>query len=254
MLVIKASFGGLGSNSMNPAVGGQVFVYFSWSGALSAWGVPRLWPSGISVGAPSVLSPLQYSAEQVMHLATGAGTRAGHFLESYPVSPIATTIAAWLNHVLRTVLDPHYIDLLLGNVPGDIGTVSAVLLLAGGSYLFYKGIITWHAPVGFLATFVVLVWIFGGLPLNLGWFSGLPFFHLLSGATLLAALFLGTDPVTSPLSRGGMVVFGIGIGTLSFLIRILGAAEEAVFMAILLMNISVPAIDRLMERRAHGTA
>lgn len=253
MLVIKATFGGLGANWMNPAVGGQVFAYFSWTSALSAWSLPRAWLSDVSAGPPLGVSPLQFLAGQASRIGSaelhqGAAT----LLRGYPASNTAKAVADWLSQTFRFSVDPHFLDLAAGSVPGDIGSVSPILLLLGAAYLFHRRFITWHAPAGFLASFLLFVWIFGGVPENRGWFTGFPLFQLFTGSTILAAFFLCTDPVTSPLSRHGMLVYGIGIGFFAFLMRVFGGAEEAVFLAILLMNIAVPAIDQLAERKRHA--
>jgi len=254
MLVIKASFGGLGTNWMNPAVGGQVFAYFSWSGALSAWVTPRFWPQGIATGPPLGLSPLEYIASHSVDGAHLAGKVSAALLHSYPVSTAAEAIASWISDSLRLTIDPHFVDLFFGNVPGALGGVSVLLLLLGSIHLFRRRIITWQAPVAFLTSFLALVWVFGGLPANRGWFAGAPVLQLFSGATVLAALYLISDPVTTPLAGRGMVIFGIGTGIFAFLIRVFGAAGESVFMAILLMNVAVPAINRLTEKRLNETA
>ncbi|HUX21870.1 MAG TPA: RnfABCDGE type electron transport complex subunit D, partial [Spirochaetia bacterium] len=177
-----------------------------------------------------------------------------HSLHDYPVSALSSSVSNWINHLLSAQLDPHIVDLALGIVPGNIGTISSLLLVLGSVYLFATRVISWHAPVSFLAVFLLTIWVFGGLPAHHGWFAGTPLVHLLSGATVLGALILCTDPVTSPLTRRGMLLFGAGIGVFALLIRLFGVAEEAIFMAILLMNIAVPAIDRLMERRTREFA
>lgn len=254
MLVIKASFGGLGTNWMNPAVGGQVFAYFSWSAAVTTWSVPRLWPNLASGISTSAFSPLQFAAAQPAGAGGGIGQIGPNLLHSYPVTAFAKTVSDWAAHATRVTIDPHYVDMFFGSVPGDLGGASVLLLLAGSIYLFRRRIITWEAPTAFLVSFILLVWVFGGLPHDRGWFAGAPVLHLFSGATVLAALYLVNDPVTTPVGGKGMIVFGLGVGFFAFLIRVFGAAEESVFMAILLMNVAVPAINRFTERRLNGTS
>ncbi len=248
MLVIKAAFGGLGANWMNPAVGGQVFVYLAWSGSFATWSAPRFWPSG-SAGAPP---PLEFAAGRLGDLLPGAG--AAQLLKAYPVSGFGQSISNWLGGALQLRIDPHMIDLFVGSVPGFIGTVSPLLLLLGSIVLFSRRIAAWQAPVGFLGSFALASWILGGFSAHQGWFGGFPFFELFSGTTLLTGLFLCTDPVTSPLSRGGQLLFGIGIGMLTFVLRLLGMGAEAALIALLVMNMASPGIERLMELKPRGAS
>ena len=248
MLVIKAAFGGLGSNWMNPAVGGQVFVYLAWGGSLAGWSSPRFWQTA-NVG---IRSPLEYVSGRLAHLSPGGGV-AG-LMHSYPVSVIGRSISDWLAGALQLRIDPHMIDLLVGTVPGYIGTVSPVLLLIGSIALYWRRVAAWEAPVGFFASFVFAMWILGGLFAQRGWFGGFPLLELFSGSALMTGLFLCTDPVTSPLSRGGRLFFGLGIGLLTFLLRVLGVTEEAPLIALLVMNMASPGIERLMEWKPKGAS
>jgi electron transport complex protein RnfD len=138
-----------------------------------------------------------------------------------------------------------YWDLFIGNIPGCIGEVSALLLIAGVVYLLWKRIVTPPIPVAYLATFAFFTWLFGGLPSGAGIAHGAVLFHLLSGGLILGALYMATDMVTSPLTVKGMLIYGAGCGVLTFLIRTFGGFPEGVSLAIILMNIAVPLIDRL---------
>lgn len=248
MLVIKAAFGGLGSNWMNPAVGGQVFVYLGWGGSLAAWSSPRFW----SAGSAGIQSPLEFVSGRLGHLAPAAGVI--QLLHSYPVSGFSRSISNWLAGTLQLRIDPHMIDLFVGSVPGFVGTVSPLLLLLGGITLLRLRVAAWEAPVGFIGSFVLATWLLGGLPVHQGWFGGFPLFELFSGTTLMTGLFLCTDPVTSPLSRGGRLVFGVGIGLLDFLMRLFGMTGEASLIALLAMNMLSPGIERLMDWKPRGAS
>ena len=161
----------------------------------------------------------------------------------------ATPLAQGAAEFLKT---GSYLDLFLGRIPGCIGEVSALLLLVGAVYLFIKGIITWEIPVSYIGTFIVLTWVFGGFASGDGAFSGDIIFHLLSGGLILGAFYMATDMVTSPLTWKGMLIFGAGCGFLTFLIRFFGGYPEGVSLAIILMNIFVPLINRLIKPRKFG--
>jgi len=147
-----------------------------------------------------------------------------------------------------------YLDLFLGKIPGCIGEVSALLLLAGTVYLFIRKIITWEVPVSYIGTFIILTWVFGGLLPGSGFFHGDIIFHLLSGGLILGVFYMATDMVTSPMTPKGMLIFGAGCGFLTFLIRIFGGFPEGVSLAIIFMNIFVPLINRYTKPIKFGYA
>lgn len=135
------------------------------------------------------------------------------------------------------------LDLFLGNIGGCIGEASALALLIGGVFLILSRVITWHIPVAFLATVAVLGFIWGGV-------DGM-IFHLCAGGVMLGAFFCATDYVTSPTLPMGKIIFGIGCGLFTMLIRIFSSYPEGVSFAILLMNILTPYIDRICENRMY---
>jgi electron transport complex protein RnfD len=144
-----------------------------------------------------------------------------------------------------------YTNMLFGHRAGSLGETSAVALLMGAAFLLYRRYITWHIPVSFLATAGLLAWTFGG---HEGLFTGDPVLHLLSGGIILSAFFMATDYVTSPSIRRGQILFGIGCGFLTMLIRIKGGYPEGVMFAILLMNCFSPLIDRSFKANVFGGA
>ena len=181
ILVIKQSFGGLGRNWMNPALGGVVFALLSWSEPMTRWLAVR--------GAGPSLPPLE--ALQAALAAPGAS--AGHPLavlagSGYSFSTADASIVAWLNlHILSPLhasLSAGVFDILVGYVPGHIGEVSTPLLLAGAAFLLARRLLRWEVPVLYIATFGLLSFVFGGLAGGRGWFSGSPLFHILSGSAL----------------------------------------------------------------------
>lgn len=142
-----------------------------------------------------------------------------------------------------------YLDLFFGKRGGCIGEVCIAALLAGGLFLLIRGYITWQIPASFIATTAVLTWLFG--PQGLG--SGDWLLHILSGGLILGAVFMATDYVTSPLTAKGQLVFGIGCGALTAVIRLWGGYPEGVSYAILMMNAATPLIDRFTRTRVYGT-
>ncbi|MCK4948120.1 MAG: RnfABCDGE type electron transport complex subunit D [Candidatus Aureabacteria bacterium] len=141
---------------------------------------------------------------------------------------------------------PHlYKKLFLGNVGGSIGETSAVLLLIGGCFLIARGIITWHIPVSYLATVAVISVFTGGISNVL--------FQLLAGGLMLGAFFMATDLVTTPITKSGQIIFGIGCGLITMLIRVRGGYPEGVCYSILLLNAVTPLIERFTKTRIFGT-
>ncbi|HTZ11252.1 MAG TPA: RnfABCDGE type electron transport complex subunit D [Candidatus Margulisiibacteriota bacterium] len=143
-----------------------------------------------------------------------------------------------------------YLDLFLGKRAGCIGEVCILALLLGAAILFIKGYISWHIPLTYIATVGLFTYIFGAN----GLFSGDWLFHILSGGLCLGAFFMATDYVTSPLTRKGQVIFGVGCGLLTAVIRLWGGYPEGVSYAILMMNAATPLIDRFTKSRVYGRA
>jgi electron transport complex protein RnfD len=147
-----------------------------------------------------------------------------------------------------------YMHLFVGNRAGSLGETSVLLLLIGAAILLLKRYITWHIPLSFVATVGVLTWIFGTNPETggLALFGGDPLIHLMSGGLILGAFFMATDYVTVPTIKAGQVIFGVGCGILTVIIRLWGGFPEGVMFSILLMNCFAPLIDRRMRSRIFG--
>lgn len=219
--IAKMSFGGLGKNVFNPALVSRVFLLISFPVAMTTWPVPKVLPGNLADTITGA-TPLGYIKE---------GLRAGH------------TIPQMMPHL------PTYMQELMGQMGGSMGEVSAIAIILGGAYLLWRKIITWEIPVSILVT----VFLFSGLlwlinPLR----YADPFFQLLTGGLMLGAFFMATDMVTSPMTRGGKIIFGVGIGFITILIRVWGAYPEGVSFAILLMNAVVPLINRGFKPRRFG--
>jgi electron transport complex protein RnfD len=140
-------------------------------------------------------------------------------------------------------------DYFVGHMAGSLGEVSALALLLGAAYLFWKRILTWHIPFAFLGTVAALSGIFWAI--NPEKYPD-PLFHLLTGGLILGVFYMATDMVTSPVTNRGMVIFGVGCGVLTVLIRLFGGYPEGVSFAILLMNAATPLIDRYTKPTKFG--
>ncbi len=146
---------------------------------------------------------------------------------------------------------PSTMDAFLGsNLPGCIGEVSALALLIGGAYLLYRRVITWHIPATYIGTVLVLTTVLG----RDGFFTGNGVYEILVGGLMLGAIFMATDYSTTPMTQKGQIIFGIGCGFLTTLIRLYGGYTEGVSYSILIMNLLVPMIDKWTSPRVFGGA
>ncbi len=152
----------------------------------------------------------------------------------------ATPLAIVKENLSGTI--PSLWDLFIGKSAGSLGETSAVALLIGAGFLFWRKIITWHIPFTYIGTVTLLSWVFGRDPL----------FSVLAGGLILGAFFMAVDPVTSPMTAKGQIIFGIGCGIVTVLIRQWGGYPEGVCYSILLMNALVPLIDRYTKPRRLG--
>lgn len=212
--IAKMSFGGLGNNPLNPALVGRVFLLISFPVAMTSW--PRPLPFN-----------LHYT--DAITAATPLAMLKGQFVEI-----------------------PKTLDLFLGNMGGSIGEISVLALLLGFVFLLIKKIITWHIPVSILLT----VFVFTGILylVNPEIYFMTPLFHLLTGGLMLGSIFMATDYVTSPMTTRGMLVYGVGIGIITVIIRIFGAYPEGVSFAILIMNGFTPLINNYIKPKRFGEA
>lgn len=219
VIIVKQLFGGLGYNIFNPALLGRAFLLITWPKAMTIWSAPTAKLTGLD--AVTTATPLGILKEEGI----------GKLMEEFGTK------------------SDLYMSLLTGERAGSLGETSAILLLLGAAYLFYKKYITWHIPLSFLATVGILAWVFGGKG---ALFTGDPVVHLLSGGLILGAFFMATDYVTCPTIRKGQIIFGIGCGALTMLIRLKGGFPEGVMFAILLMNCFAPLIDRSVKPALFG--
>lgn len=208
----KHVFGGLGHNIFNPALVGRAFLQTAFPVAMTTW-TP---PAALSVDAATFATPL-------------GSLKFGAALAEGTLSPAK--------------------DLFWGNVGGSLGETSAIALLIGAAFLFYKKAIDWRIPAGIILSLSVFTGIF--------WLAkpetyASPLFHLMAGGLIIGAFFMATDMVTSPIAPKGTWIFAVGIGLLVGLIRLFGGLPEGVMFSILFMNMLVPLLNRFTRPRILG--
>ncbi len=219
----KMAFGGLGANVFNPAMVGRAFLTVSFGMLMTTWTVPATMDPNLPQVGPDNL--------------VDARTQA---------TPLGwSKIAIKDENGADIYNERQFLSTVTGNIPGSLGETSAIAALLGGAYLLIRRTIDLHIPVAVLLS----AFVFAGIAYLVNSDAYVqPFYHLASGALLFGAFFIATDPVTAPLTRRGMWLFGLGVGTLTLLIRIVGKYPEGFMFAVLVMNGLTPLIDRLFRR------
>ena len=213
--VAKMPFGGLGKNPFNPAIVARVFLLIAYPMQMTSFSQP--------------------SIEGFVDAYSGA-------------TPLAAAKADLLNFAEYDML-----GMLAGNMAGSLGEIATLALLLGGAYLLVRRVITWHIPVAVLGTMAVFAAIYGAFSFTTPHLvSNFALFHLLGGGAVLGAVFMATDYVTSPMTTKGMVIYGVGIGAITMIIRLWGAYPEGMSFAILIMNSVVPLINKYVKPRRFG--
>jgi electron transport complex protein RnfD len=231
IVIAKEVFGGLGANIFNPALIGRAFLMASWTVPMTTWVKPLWWEA---TSFADILYGKLDTGFRLSSLTSGTLT-----LDAI-TSPTPLALVKPGLKIAETL--PTYASLFFGNIGGSLGETSALALLIGGLYLLYKGHITWHIPVSYIATVGILMALLGQDPL----------YHILAGGLILGAFFMATDWVTSPITNRGRVIFGIGAGVLVVAIRLWGGYPEGVAYSILLMNAATPLIDKYVKPRRFG--
>jgi len=219
IFVAKQVFGGLGMNPFNPALAARAFMLISFTGPMTTWLKPFWWktPEAMTTATPLAAMKRLYGCDAV---------------------------AQATPHVEKALAKlPGLGDLLIGNMPGCIGEVSAIALAIGAVYLICRKVITWHIPVMFLVTVWLYGFFAGGAPAH---------FQVLTGGVMIGACFMATDYVTSPTTAKGKLIFGFGCGLLCMLIRQFGGYPEGCSFAILIMNAVCPLINRWTQPKPFG--
>jgi len=229
ILLAKHLYGGLGNNPFNPAMVGYAILLISFPVQMTAWAAPRglgevpgLWESLLACFAPARFDG--------MTMAT-------------PLDVLRHNDSLLIEDLWRQ--HPQF-----GHWAGIGWEWANLAFLAGGAWLLYLRIFTWHAPLAMLASLSLLAALFydGGSSAS----GGSPLFHLLSGGTMFGAFFIVTDPVTSAVSARGRLVYGALIGVLVYVIRVRGDYPDAVAFAVLIMNFAAPFIDAYTQPRTYG--
>ena len=213
--VAKMTFGGLGQNLFNPAIAGRVFLLISFPTYMTDWTKPAGFISNAAVDAFTGATPLGLAKEGGVEAIAG--------------------------------LD--YSDMLFYNIGGSAGELSAIALLIGFAYLLVRRVIRPYITLSIIATVAVFSGIFWAIDPTT--YTD-PVFNILTGGLLLGSIFMATDYVTSPMSNWGGVIFGVGIGLITMLIRYFGAYPEGVSFAILIMNSVVPLINKVCHAKKYG--
>ncbi|MGE4319118.1 MAG: RnfABCDGE type electron transport complex subunit D [Deferribacterales bacterium] len=217
IVMSKQVYGGLGQNPFNPALVARIFLLIAWPAEMTSWVKPG---GSFFFDAVSSATPLGLTkADIIAH-----GQIMAHNVSTYS-------------------------DQIFGNVSGCLGGDGAIFVLVGGAYMLSRRIITWHIPVTFIGT----VFIFSGIVWLIAPHRALdPFMHIISGGVMLGAFFMATDYVTSPINKKAQLIFGIGCGVITCLIRIYGSYPDGVGFAILIMNAFVPLMDKYMRPASFG--
>ncbi|MCL2512330.1 MAG: RnfABCDGE type electron transport complex subunit D [Oscillospiraceae bacterium] len=218
IVVVKQFFGGLGNNFVNPAIGGRIMLLVCFPVAMSTWALPMAWRTKPDVTTGATLLYKLSGMDMSGDIAEGMG-------------------AAGL---------PSMFDMLIGRRGGSLGEACTIALILGGVYLIARKIIKPVIPLSFIGTVAVIMLFAGKFDLD---FLG---YQIMGGGLILGAVFMATDYVTCPSTNKGKLVFGIGCGVITAVIRLYGSLPEGVSYSIIIMNILTPLIDRVTALKPFG--
>ena len=217
IIIVKQLFGGIGKNFVNPALAGRAVLLASYAGSMTTWVDPAQNKAalfGSNVDIVTAATPLSYmKGTDPAALAESFGTLTG----TYGVK-----------------------EMFLGQIGGSLGEVSALMLIIGGVYLIWRKVINWQTPVAYIGTVAVLTFLFPKAGSSLDWML----YSIFGGGLMLGAFFMATDYATSPVTKKGQLIFGVGCGLFTVLIRYFGSYNEGVCYSIMVMNLFVPFIDK----------
>ena len=213
IVVVKQLYGGIGCNFLNPALAGRAFLLASYATAMTSWAIPQIRPD-----VTSAATPLQIMKE-------GTAEAFNTLMQNYSIS-----------------------DMFLGKIGGSLGEVSSLCLLVGGVFLLIRKVISWQTPVAYIATVAVVTFLFprGNDPMTF------MLYNVLGGGLFLGAFFMATDYVTSPVTKKGQLIFGLGCGLITVFIRYFGSYPEGVCYSILIMNCCTWIIDKYTKPTRFG--
>lgn len=221
IIVVKQLFGGIGKNFLNPALAARAFLLASYSVLMTSWIDPNTSPVKAAI----------------------FGTNVDVVTSSTPMAFLHANDLAGLK---ETGID--VVDMLVGNIGGSMGEISAVALLLGGAYLLLRKVISWQIPVSYIGTVALLTFLFprGNSPME--WML----YNIFGGGLMLGAFFMATDYVSSPVTKKGQLIFGLGCGLITVFIRYFGSYPEGVCYSILVMNCCVWLIDKISKPVMYG--
>ena len=218
IIVVKQLFGGIGKNFLNPALAGRAVLLASYAGTMTSW-----------VDPAAGKAPIIGSVADVVTTAT-------------PLAVMKTGDFAALTGTYNVG------NMFIGQIPGSLGEVSALALLIGGAYLIWRKVINWQTPVSYIATVAVLTFLFPKQGSGIEWML----YSIFGGGLFLGAFFMATDYATSPVTKKGQLIFGIGCGLFTVLIRYFGSYNEGVCYSIMVMNLLVALIDKYTKPTRFG--
>lgn len=226
IIVVKQLFGGLGHNFMNPALAARAVLMASWPARMNTFVKPSdLKALNLGFGASLFPGSIDAVSSATPMTLLKAGTSAAE-------------IGIW--------------DSFIGNVGGCLGETSALLLLIGGAYLLIRKVITLRTPASMLGTIAVMAFLFGGDNGLCSADGGTVLMHLFGGGAIMGAIFMASDYATSPVTPKGQIIYGIGIGLITMVIRLWGGYAEGTSYAILIMNVAAPLIERFTHQTPFG--
>ena len=218
IIVVKQLFGGIGKNFLNPALAGRAVLLASYAGTMTSWVDPAAGKAPIIGSVADVVTT-------------------------------ATPLAVMKTGDFAALTGTYGVDkMFIGQIPGSLGEVSALALLIGGAYLIWRKVINWQTPVSYIATVAVLTFLFPKQGSGLEWML----YSVFGGGLFLGAFFMATDYATSPVTKKGQLIFGIGCGLFTVLIRYFGSYNEGVCYSIMVMNLLVALIDKYTKPTRFG--
>lgn len=218
IVVVKQLYGGIGTNFLNPALAGRAALLACYATAMTRWVAP--------------------------------GTRAPIFGSTADVVTAATPMAIMKEGEFSALTSAYSVsDMFLGKVGGSLGEISALMLLLGGVYLVIRKVISWHTPVAYIGTVAVICLI--AAPAGTGAVTYM-LYNLFGGGLMLGAIFMATDYATSPVTKKGQIIFGIGCGLMTCFIRRFGSYPEGVCYSILVMNCTTWLLDKYIRPTIYG--
>ena len=216
IVVVKQLYGGIGCNFLNPALAGRAFLLASYATAMTTWAIPKIRPDVTSAATPMAI--MKEGTEEAFTT----------LMSNYSIG-----------------------DMFIGKVGGSLGEVSALCLLVGGIYLLIRKVISWQIPVAYIGTVAVLTLIAAPAGMDNVQYM---LYNVFGGGLMLGAIFMATDYATSPVTKPGQLIFGIGCGLLTCFIRRFGSYPEGVCYSILIMNCTTWLLDKYIRPTIYGAA